>query len=225
MNKEKIKKSVIIGGIILVVLILVGSFYFKKTIKNEEEKNIEGEQNSLVKEDDAVIANESKSQETPVDAEAKFNGAMLRAQTSFQKKEYARAISFYKEALIYKKSDVVYAGLYTVYSAQLDLIKAQDAIAAAIKLQPSYTDYWNWKIDLLDEKTIMSYQNLKTIYSEALSKVDSRTKINLVTHFARIAENNNEKDEAIALWKYAIEIYPSNSTIYQSEIDRLEQVL
>lgn len=225
MTKEQIRNGVIVGGLIFVILIAIGILYFKKTTKNEEQKNRDSETNSLVKEDENTVpVNEIKSEDVPVDTQAKFNTAMIRAQDAFQKKEYGQAISFYKQALVYKKSDVVYAGLYTAYIAQLDWTKAQDALASAIKLQPSYTDYWNWKIDLLDEKTTTSYQGLKNVYTEALSKVDSRTKINLVTHFARIAENNNEKTEAVNLWKYAIEIYPSNSTPYQSEIDRLQSM-
>ena len=225
MTKEKIRNGVIVGGLIFATLIAIGILYFKKTTKNEEQKNIDLETNSIVKEDENTVpVNEIKSEDVPVDTQEKFNTAMMHARDAFQKKEYGQAISFYKQALVYKKSDVVHAGLYTVYIAQSDWIKAQTALDAAIQLQPSYTDYWNWKIDLLDEKTNASYQDLKNIYVDALLKVDPKTKINLITHFARIAENNNEKNEAINLWRYAIDVYPSNTSIYQAEIDRLEQL-
>jgi hypothetical protein len=44
----------------------------------------------------------------------------------------------------------------------------------------------------------------------------------LITNFARIAENNGEKAEAILIWNKAIETLPQNQSIYQAEIDRLK---
>jgi hypothetical protein len=52
--------------------------------------------------------------------------------------------------------------------------------------------------------------------------VNSQTKVNLVTQFARIAESNGERKEAIDLWTYAKTVYPENSSVYQQEIDRIK---
>lgn len=223
MNKEKIKYSIV--GLAVLVLVGGGIYMYKRVQKSEP---VISQKNTEIVDTVSDSSKNSESLSVPTvssDTALKFNTAMSRAQDAFQKKDYARAISFYKEALGYKKSDVVHAGLYTVYSAQSDWIKARSALDIAIQLQPMYVDYWNWKIDLLDEKTSASYQDLKSVYTDALLKVDPKTKINLVTHFARTTENNNQKNEAINLWRYAIDIYPDNAHIYQSEIDRLQQSL
>jgi hypothetical protein len=88
---------------------------------------------------------------------------------------------------------------------------------------PGSTDYWSWKIELLDQKTNTSYEDLKLIYEEGLSKVDQKTKVNLVTRFAMVAEINDEKADAISFWEYAKTLFPANNKIYQSEIDRLSK--
>ncbi len=225
MNKEQIKNIII--GLVVVLLLLGGLFYFTKDKEDTESQNTNtatsSEQENL-ENLDISDANDQISLSFSTN-ESKFTTAMNNARTAFGKGEYAASIGFYTEALTYKRLDVVYSGMYVTYAAQNDWVNAKIALDTAISINPLYTEYWNWKIDLLDEKTNTSYQDLKNIYNEALLKVDPKTKINLVTHFARIAENNNQKNEAINVWKYAAEIYPENAHVYQSEIDRLQQSL
>jgi tetratricopeptide (TPR) repeat protein len=203
---------------------LGGVFYYLKTKPpvvldtNTTEENIENLEEKALNPDPKEVTVKKNEEEN----KNKFNTAIKDARTAFGKEDYETAINKYNLALTYKNSDIAYIGLFTIYGAQNDWIKAQAAIDNAIKINPSYTDYWNSKLDMLSEKIGYSFQSLKEIYTQGLSKVDGRTKINLVTHFARIAENNNEKEEAIKLWQYAIEIYPQNKDIYQKEIDALK---
>lgn len=134
-----------------------------------------------------------------------------------------KSLSYYSEALGLQKRDVVYTGMYTVYLAQENWMKALEMLNKAIELAPVYPDYWSWKIELLDQKTNTSYEDLKLIYEEGLSKVDQKTKVNLVTRFAMVAEINDEKADAISFWEYAKTLFPANNKIYQSEIDRLSK--
>jgi tetratricopeptide (TPR) repeat protein len=185
--------------------------YVPLTTEEQSPVSSNDESNKVIQNTAAVVEVDSNA--------VRFNEALQKARTAFIKQDYRTAISKYNLALTYKNSDIGYAGLFATYGAQNDWIKAQSAIDNAIKINPSYTDYWNSKLDMLDEKMGYSFTSLKEVYDEALSKVDSRTKINLVTHFARIAENNNEKEEAIKLWQYAIKLNPNNTDIYQAEID------
>jgi tetratricopeptide (TPR) repeat protein len=151
-----------------------------------------------------------------------FNTVMTSARTAFLKKEYTKAISLYNEALTYKKHAGAYAGLTGVYSAQQDWTNALVSIDSAITIFPSNTDYWVWKITILNEQKHASFSELTSVYQDGLTKVSSDTKVNLVTSFARVAESQDKKTEAIGLWEYAQRLYPLSKAVYQSEIDRLQ---
>jgi len=185
---------------VLVIILLAGGIYYYK--KNQTE--------ALLPEPADTTQNIEK-----------WDTAMNNAHKSFGAGDYAQAVSFFQEALTYNNRDEPYSGLSFSYGAQGNWVKAREAIDSAISLNPLNTEYWNWKMTLLDEKTSASWADLKKVYNEALPKVDPKTKVNLVVYFAAMAEKNGEKTEAIALWEYAIELYPQNTLIYQGEIDRL----
>jgi tetratricopeptide (TPR) repeat protein len=154
----------------------------------------------------------------------KFSSLLADGLKEFNNKNYDEALKYYTKALDYsgQELDIAYMRMYSVYNMQNNIEKARLMLDKAIAKNPSYTDYWTTKLVFLDEKTQVSFADLKKIYDEALTKVDSRTKINLVTSFARIAENNKENAVAISVWEKAKEVYPANKDIYQKEIDRLK---
>lgn len=224
MAKEQ-TRNLIIG--IIALIIIGGVFYYQKhkspitpgintieeiteSMGQEQVSNLTPTENSSP---ESVNIQENKT---------KFNVAMTNARAAFGKGDYAKSISYYKEALSYENVDTPYSGLFTVYGAQGDWASAQKAVDSAIKLNPQFVDHWESKLTVVDEKTDANFQDLKKIYEDGLGKVDPKTKINLVTFFARMAENNNENTEAASLWGYAIEMYPTNKTIYQQEIDRIK---
>ncbi len=153
----------------------------------------------------------------------KFNQAILDGDKSFLNKDYQQSIVYYNQALSYVNSQIAYVRLFNTYNVMGDVNKAIESIDKAIALKPLFVGYWNTKIQYLDDKTAMSFAELKTVYTQALSKVDPKSKIDLVTSFARIAESNNQKSEAIALWQKAIELNVGMSATYQVEIDRLNK--
>jgi tetratricopeptide (TPR) repeat protein len=200
-------------------ILIAGVVYLKhKKTSNEADlypaPEVEKEAVPVVPEKDTASAPQDTNTE-------QYNRAIKNGSMLFGKGEYEKAIIAYDEALKYGKKDTAYSGLFMTYSAQNNIEKARVALDNAISINPSYTDYWVWKLQLLDEKTDVSFVDLKKIYQDGLSKVDIRTKINLVTNFARMAENNYQKDEAISLWEYAEQLYPNNKDVYQTEIDRL----
>ena len=160
--------------------------------------------------------------ESGAEQQAAFNATMAKASEAFVKGDYNLAVKYYNDALKIVKIDVAYSGLFNAYTALQNWPKALEAINQAIELKSSHTEYWKAKLTLLDERTGVTYTELKAVYGSGLAKSDGRTKINLVTHFANIAEANGEKEEAIALWEYAKTLNPAKSVVYQTEIDRMD---
>ena len=228
MNQRRI--GYLIGVVILILLLVLGFFYYKNKINNitiSGQKNVSDKTDTPLvvenKKDERALTKTDETTKQETLKKAKWNTAIQNARVAFGRKEYPKAIDFYDEALSYYKTDIGYYGLFVVYGAQNDIENAKIAINKAIELNPSFTEQWNAKLTFLDEKTETSFVDLQKIYENGLFKVDSRTKIDLVTHFATIAESNHQKEEAVSLWKYAQELYPQNNAIYQGEIDRLQK--
>jgi tetratricopeptide (TPR) repeat protein len=239
MNKKYI--NYIIVGVMVVILVIAGLIDYKrgidKDIENIDLTNISDVINNeneevLIEGDNSSVLPGSASQNTTTKPKVevadinkvKFNTALSNGSTAFNTKDYSKAVTYFNEALSYNKSDVVYVRLFSVYSAQGDWIRALEMINEAIVINPSYTDYWIYKLVAMDEKTNATFGELKTVYNDGLAKVDPKTKINLMTNFARIAENNGEKSEAISVWTEAQKVYPQNQAVYQTEIDRLNSL-
>lgn len=206
-------------SIIIGLLIVFGSVYIYKN-KHENvdisSQNTTGIEGSSTEKDESTQINTSGGTNNE-----DFNTYITKARTEFVNKNYSESLSNYNNALSIMKSDVVYAGMYTVYTAENNWTEALTVLNKAIELKPSFTDYWIWKIGLLNEKMNTSFPDLKKIYDQAIIKVDNKTKINLITYFANVAEDSGEKEIAIDLWKEAQSIFPDNSFAYQKEIDRL----
>jgi tetratricopeptide (TPR) repeat protein len=208
-------------SLIALLIVLAGIFYFMQNKKEKISDDIEINKEEGL--DDSLKGGDTKTNDVVVDDvnKDKFNLAIKNAREASLKKDYVKTVEYYTEALKYKNSDIAYAGLYSTYLIEGNLDKAKDALDTAIKLNPTYTEYYQWKLDFLNEKMGSSFAELKEFYNKSLSVVDARTKINMITYFARMAENKGEKTEALNLWKKASEVYPDNKDIYQAEIDRL----
>lgn len=229
MNKKEIFKSILI--IVGLGIVIGGLIVYKKQINkdiedidlgNTEElldNDITEEDKEEVKADDKYLTNITNP---TIDTDTKFSESLALGSTAMNSKDYMKALEYFNKALTYKNSDLVYARIFSVYSAKGEWASALTTIDKAISLNPSYTDYWNSKLVLLDDKMTTSFEGLKAVYEQGLTKVDNRTKVNLITSFARIAENNQKIDESIKAFTYAKEIYPENASIYQTEIDRLK---
>lgn len=212
-------------GIIILIIIVLGLVYFnvgkKSNVEDEVDQELEDKTEELLKEENkAPVAPVQNTVKAPNTQEV-FNIAMTKGNTAFLAKNYEDAIKFYKEALNAKDSDTAYMRLFDVYNAQNNIDEARVNLEKALQRKPSYTEYWTTKLIFLDEKTNVSYLDLKKIYEDGLLKVDPKTKVNLVTTFARVAESNKQYGEAAFYFGYAKEIYPANATEFQAEIDRL----
>ena len=219
-----LKQRNLLIAVLAIILIAGGIFYYNNRNREVPSNDLTTEPPGNPNETPSgppLTGGGGETVEESAQNKEKWNTAMKNAGIAFGKGDYDRAITFYNEALSYYKTDEPYSGLFLAYSAQNNAEQARIAIEAAIKLNPLFVEHWKSKLSLLDEKTNVSFADLKKIYQEGILKVDPRTKVNLVVYFAAMAERNGEKAEAIALWEYAKELYPQNTLIYQAQIDRL----
>ncbi len=217
------KRTIII--VVVAVLLVVGGIFYTES-KNKVDQDIK---DVIV---DGEVIEAGKGAEAEVDAnkpvvasdpnKAKFDQALINASSATIAGNHVQSIVYLNQALTYKNSDVVYARLYEAYNRQGNTAEALKAINKAIELNSDYTDYWNTKIVFMDEKTNASYAELKAVYNAGLAKVDTTTKINLVTSFASVSGRGGQIDEAISLWEYAKNLYPARAAMYQAEIDALK---
>lgn len=219
--KEKKYFLIVLVFVVLGVLLFINRI--NEPFKVTENKVVEEEINVTSSKTDITKETSSLSLDFPDSKQDKFNKAIIDGDKSFLSKDYQQSIIYYNKALSYVNSQIAYMRLFNTYNVIGDTNKAIEVIDKAIALKPMLAEYWNTKIQYLDEKTTMSFAELKAVYTQGLSKVDSKTKINLVIAFARIAENNKENQEAIAQWQKAIQLNPNLKATYQAEIDSLSK--
>lgn len=231
-GEQNNKRNLII--IAVIIALIVFGIYFKgrkandTDVVNEEidtEIPVIDEEDVVIKDDKALSPKVDSTVKIVDENKAKFDLALSNGSKAFLDGSYVQALAFYNEALSYRDSDVVYVRLSTVYGMQGEWVKALESINKAINLNPSYTDYWNTKILIMDQRTNASYAELEAVYKDGLIKVDSRTKINLITNFAQVTEAQGLITQAIDLWKTAQKEFPANNAIYQAEIDRLTKTI
>ena len=229
-NKKIAKVAIIILVIILAVLIVRTLDTKKGSVVLDDASGLSGEVDSVIDEgmvEEKEVYEEGVTEEgialVPQDESIreKFNEFMVEGGYAFTERDYVGAESAYKKALNLIDSDVVYARLFAVYGASLEDEKALEAINTAIIKNPTFTDYYNSKIEFLRDRFDVDYEDLKVVYNEGVQNSNPETKVNLVLYFARISEELGEKEESVELWKEAIELYPENTEIYQAEIDRI----
>jgi tetratricopeptide (TPR) repeat protein len=226
----KINKIQILS-IIVLVLISVFLVFFNDSKNNTESENIDSENlisddNDNNIEDSLVIDDSLKTEQINPDLKKfdkkEFDRIMTLGSNAFNQQKYQEAISYYKQALAMEELDVIYAKMYLVYKSINDNKNALFVLEKARNLNPTFNQYWFWTIEFHRDVYKASYSELETIYKEAFDKVELTAKINLVTFFASVSEQMNQKEKSIILWQKAIELNPRKKDIYQAEIDRLK---
>ncbi len=225
--KEQTKSIIIASAVVIVV---AGAIFYSLRHPNKviPENNDSIGQESVENPSDTTetLENKDSMATTVLDSSSittqNFNATIKNAQTAFGKGEYTKALNYYDQALSIMKKDVVYSGMFNVYTAQGEWTKALSAVNSAISLNPSFNEYWKSKLTLMDDKLNSPYEDLKSVYNKALGSVKSTEQINIIIHFARISESNGHVADAISAWEKAATLYPQNSVIYQDEINRLK---
>jgi tetratricopeptide (TPR) repeat protein len=84
---------------------------------------------------------------------------------------------------------------------------------------PKNPDVWLRYIQLRKD-TGSSYGDVNQVYTTALEKTERNTDI--ITSYAQFKEQNGRIQDAVSLWQEAAKTNPSNPTLYQQEIIRLQ---
>jgi len=65
---------------------------------------------------------------------------------------------------------------------------------------------------------------IKSIYLDALEKVEDKQKINIITVYARYLDNMGDYKESLREWQQALILLPDNASI-KAEVDALNKKL
>lgn len=138
--------------------------------------------------------------------------------------EYLNAEKYYIEAEKYDfSSPAPYLALHQLYIDMNAKDEALIAIDTAIKLRPATPDYWKRKILLMQEKFNAPNSELDNLYQEALTKTENY--IDIITAYAGFLEKTGNTQNAIEYWQKAEEENPDQKSIYEKEIERLQELL
>lgn len=90
-----------------------------------------------------------------------------------------------------------------------------------LKIAPNIPNYWRSKIELASGVYSGDNEYLDDLYNQALKSTGEN--IDIVTIYAQFLEKSGRKEEAIEYWQKAIKLYPSDTQIYQQQIDNLNK--
>lgn len=90
-----------------------------------------------------------------------------------------------------------------------------------LEIAPNIANYWRTKIELASDVHAGDNEYLDDLYHQALKSTGEN--IDIVTIYAQFLEKSGRKEEAIEYWKKAIKLYPSDTQIYQQQIDNLNK--
>ena len=227
-NKKK-NNSWIIVIIIIILTVIIFALNKRKGVIIMSEQEIDLIQDSEVLDDEVIKIEEVVIENSDPAAQdgikESFNTLLIEGGEAFVVADYEKAKEAYEKALTFIDSDIVYMRLFAIYGIEGNTEEALKVINKAIEINDDFADYWTLKLQFLEEKTDTSFIELENIYKAGLLKVNSETKVNLVTIFAGISEKSGEINKAKELWVYAIEINPISTELYQTEINRLENIL
>lgn len=132
----------------------------------------------------------------------------------------SQAESAYKQAIAYDKSNQnAYVSFALLQSEIHDFEGAQNSLSEALKIAPMNNDIWIRYIGVM-RSLGKSPEEIRRVYVEALEKTYRH--INIITNDAAYEEEQGNTAAALALWKEALQAFPSNDA-YKQEIARLSQ--
>lgn len=113
--------------------------------------------------------------------------------------------------------------LYVIESARGDYNSAEQAILKIITANPANNQAWRWYFDLASGPLHYTPDKLSALYKEAVAK--SNGSADTLALYANYLESTNDLAGAVAQWKLAIEKNPASQTLYQGEIQRIQNKL
>lgn len=150
-----------------------------------------------------------------------LNNSIYIAQQSFGLGELEKSKEMYEQAITFNASEVQsYVGLAMVYEDAGDFNNQILTLQKAVELAPKNTDVWLRYLNIRKQRGT-GLDEMNKLFITALEKTERHVDI-IVSDAIYQGENGNIAG-AIKLWQEAMVKYPSNSSLYQSEINKLKK--
>lgn len=226
MNKTSLK---IITGLVLVLLVAGGAYWLQRrdagTTGDDSGQFIAQGNPGMTAEElkpyqDRIAQAESRLKEAN-DDQAKYQLYLQIGFDSFTIGDYVKAkTSFTKASEIKKDNDTPWAQLYVVHNAMRDYQGALKNLDKAIALNPSYAQYWRWKIELAQGPLQYSKEQQVVVFEEALSRTNRAADVLVL--YAQYLSGQDKKAQARELLLEAGQKNPASKALYDQEIQRLQ---
>lgn len=118
-----------------------------------------------------------------------------------------------------RQDDSLY-GLFLVQTEMFDNINAEQSIKNAIEISPQRSDLWRNFIQFEKDKIYRSDGELESLFTDAIQKTHNSP--DMLSFYAEFLESIGDKQGAINVWNTAISVDPKRTSMYQTEIIRLQ---
>jgi tetratricopeptide (TPR) repeat protein len=157
-------------------------------------------------------------------AEEKFNYMMVEGFNLYGLGQFLKSKNvFLNASKISPEESVAYAALSFVALDMEDNKGALNYIQKAIELSPTNADYYKKMITIKKDRFGADSEELNGLYVDALVKTNNH--IDIVTSYAKFAEESGKTLVAYEYWQKAIEIYPESASVYKKEMERLKKMM
>ncbi len=224
------KKNIIAIVIIIVLLVVAAGFFWQKkhlATRGQQVKNLQDKSRNLTSDQVKFYTDRIAREEgflktlNPSQIDRIANSYIYLGQQYFGLGRLQKSKEMFETAIkIYPKNEQAYVGLALTLEDAGDREEERAALKQALEINPQNADIWLRYIDL--RKTMGADGNeMENLFQDGLKATDRN--INLVVRLAGFEETAGNIDKAVLLWQEAVKLYPSNSQIYQQEINRLRQ--
>lgn len=225
------KKSQIIVILTILVLMLGLFLFWQKSIKTTQpetkvlpsvNRNLNQDQIKFY-EDRIVKAEEFLKNLSKTDINFKqhqIHNYIYIAQQYFGLGELQKSKEAYDFVLtLSANQEQALVGLATIYNEIKDSASERSVLERAVEATPKNTDIWLRYITV-NKNSGATIDQISELYIQALEKTERH--VDIIVSYATFLGELGKKVEAIKLWQEAKKKYPSNSVMYQAEIDKLK---
>lgn len=168
-------------------------------------------------------------EEKRAEAQAKIDKKENPVQSYLELGDFERSLGNLKEALAaYNNSLAIQDGavirsrIADIYAEAGDYVNAEEYYRKSVEINSTSYIYWRKLTEFMYDKLPDRRGELKSIYLDAISKVDRVQKVDVITAYARYLDNMGDYKESLNQWQQALILVPDNET-FKVEVETLKQ--
>lgn len=213
--------------LILAVILLIFGYFLKPNQSNAPTVK----DNFVWKVERQGMTAETKThwEEKRAEAQAKIDKKENLVQSYLELGDFERSLGYLKEALAaYNNSLAIQDGavirsrIADIYAEAGDYANAEANYRKSVEINSTSYIYWRKLTEFMYDKLPDRRGELKSIYVEAISKVDRVQKVDVITAYARYLDNMGEYKQSLDQWEEALILAPDNASI-KAEVESLNQ--